>query len=156
LTGYLAVPNSFVQGQGTSGVPRDYSFVDSSAGEGTWYYRLKQIDLDGTLHYTAGIRVDVLTGVTEQPLPREFALDQNYPNPFNPGSAISYAVPHTSHVRLEIFNLLGERVSTLVDETRQAGFYTVRFDGTALASGIYFYRLTAGEVKMMKRMILVK
>jgi hypothetical protein len=156
LSGYAAVANSFVPGHGTSAIPRDYSFVDSTAGEGTWYYRLKQIDLDGTLHYTGGIRVDVLTGVSEDPLPKEFALNQNFPNPFNPATVIAFALPQASHVRLEIFNLLGERVGTLVDEMRQPGHYTVRFDGTALASGMYFYRLTAGEVKMMKRMLLVK
>jgi hypothetical protein len=154
--GYAAVANSFVPGFGTSGVPHEYAFVDSTAGEGTWYYRLRQMDLDGTVHTTGGIRVDVLTGVREEALPKEFALRQNFPNPFNPSTAISFDVPRASQVRLEIFNLLGERVGTLVDEMRQAGYYTVRFDGTTLASGIYFYRLTAGEVKMMKRMVLVK
>jgi hypothetical protein len=156
FSGFTAVAGGFVAGQGTSSVPHDYSFVDSSAGEGTWYYRLKQIDLDGTLHYTSGIRVDVLAGVTDPVLPKEYALHQNYPNPFNPGTDIAYAVPHTSHVTLEVFNLLGERVGTLVNEVKQAGYYSVRFDGSALASGIYFYRLATGEVKLMKRMILVK
>jgi hypothetical protein len=156
LSGYATLANSFVPGYGTSGVPREYAFVDSSAGEGTWYYRLRQIDLDGTVHYTGGIRVDVLTGVTERVLPAEFALDQNYPNPFNPGTAIAYALPRASHVRLEVFTLLGERVATLVDETKQAGYHVARFDGSALASGIYFYRLAAGDLKMMKRMLLVK
>jgi len=95
------------------------------------------------VHYTDGIQVDVLTDIEEESLPKEFALDQNYPNPFNPSTAIQFALPKESHVQLEIFNLLGERMVTLVNETRQAGYYSEQFDATGLASGLYLYRLQA-------------
>ncbi len=156
LSGYAAVANSFVPGNGTTTVPHDYVFTDSAAGEGTWYYRLKQIDMDGTVHLTGGIRVDVLAGVAEPLLPKEFALGQNYPNPFNPSTAITYAVPRPSPVILQVYTLLGERVATLVQEQQQPGYYTVQFDGSALASGVYFYRLQAGDLKLMRRMLMVR
>jgi hypothetical protein len=154
--GFSTLAHSFVAGHGTSGVAHSYAFVDSSAGQGSWTYRLKQIDLDGTVHHSEGIQVDVTTDVREALVPKEFALGQNYPNPFNPGTAITYAIPRPAHVTLEVFNLLGERIGMLVDDVRQPGYYSARFDGTSIASGIYFYRLTAGEVKLMKRMLLVK
>ena len=156
LTGYAGVAGGFVPGHGTTAVPHNYSFVDSAVEGGTWFYRLKQTDLDGTFHYSDGVQVDVLAGVAERPLPDEFALDQNYPNPFNPATTIEYALPRQSHVTLEIFTILGERVATLVNETRQAGYHGVRFDGSGLASGLYIYRLAAGDMKMTKRMLLVK
>lgn len=156
LVGYATVPNSFLPGHGTTVVPRNYTFVDSTVGEGTWFYRLKQIDLDGTIHYTDGMRVDVLADVEEPPVPVEFALDQNYPNPFNPATVIDFALPRASQVTLEVFTILGERIATLVDQVRQAGYYSVRFEGGAMPSGIYFYRLAAGDMKLTKRMILIK
>ncbi|MEK9137156.1 MAG: T9SS type A sorting domain-containing protein, partial [Bacteroidota bacterium] len=153
---YQTIPNSFIPGHGTTIEPHSYSYVDNSASVGQWYYRLKQIDLDGTIHFTEGIQVDVLTGVTEKPLPKEFALDQNYPNPFNPTTNIEYAVPRESQVRLEVYNVLGQRVAMLVDEMKTAGYYKASFSATGFASGLYFYRMTAGEVSFLKKMMLVK
>ncbi|HCV44341.1 MAG TPA: hypothetical protein DGH68_12710 [Bacteroidetes bacterium] len=121
-----------------------------------WFYRLKQIDLDGSVHFTEGVQVDMLAGVSEKPLPKEFALDQNYPNPFNPSTKIEYAVPKESRVRLEVYNLLGQRIATLVDEVKSAGYYTASFDAVGLSSGLYFYRMNAGEVSFLKKMMLVK
>ena len=76
-------------------------------------------------------------------IPSEFGLSQNYPNPFNPSTTIQFALAKESHVKFEIYNQLGERIATLVDETRQAGYYSEQFNATGLASGIYFYRLQA-------------
>ncbi len=81
----------------------------------------------------------------EKPLPTAFALEQNYPNPFNPSTQIQFALPKASHVKLEIYNALGERIATLLNETRQPGYYSEQFDAIGLASGIYFYRLQAGD-----------
>ena len=81
---------------------------------------------------------------------------QNYPNPFNPTTAIRYALSHQSHVTLTVFNNLGQLVATLVDESQDAGYHELRFDGSGLASGVYFYRLTAGEYVSTRRLVLLR
>jgi photosystem II stability/assembly factor-like uncharacterized protein len=85
-----------------------------------------------------------------------FLLSQNYPNPFNPVTTISYTLPKASHVRLKIYNVLGEEVASLVDEFKQPGTFSADFDGANFSSGMYFYRLTAGEFTEVKKMMLVK
>jgi len=97
-------------------------------------------------------------------VPTEYSLGQNYPNPFNPTTSIQYSVVSDQsppHVNLKIFNLLGQEVRTLVDEVQEAGYYTVTWDGKdsdgrQAASGVYFYRLTAGSYGATKRMVLMK
>jgi hypothetical protein len=153
---YQTVPASFVPGHGTTNVPQHYSYTDATASLGTWYYRLKQIDLDGTVHYSDAVQVDVLTGVEEQRVPTAFALDQNYPNPFNPSTVISYSLPVEARVKLEVFSTLGERVATLVDENTSAGYYSARFDATGLTSGVYFYRFQAGDYVESKKLLLLR
>jgi len=134
-----------------------YQYVDSSAMSGTWFYRLKQMDLDGSIHYSDGVRVSTLTDVPEKPvLPTEFTLKQNYPNPFNPSTTIDFAVPQASHVLVEVYNLLGQRVATLVNETMPAGFYSRRFAADGLTSSLYFYRMTAGEFSYLRKMTILK
>ena len=89
-------------------------------------------------------------------LPSEMGLQQNYPNPFNPSTEIAFALPAPSHVILEVYNVLGERVAVLVDETRPAGYFSARFDAGQLPSGIYFYRLTTNTSSLIKKMMFVK
>ncbi len=89
-------------------------------------------------------------------MPEEFSLGQNYPNPFNPTTDIQFTLPHATHVKLEVFNVKGQRVSTLVDRQMGAGMHTVTFDGGQLASGTYLYRLQAGDKVETKKMSLVK
>jgi hypothetical protein len=153
---YQTIGNSFVAGHGTTVDPHSYSYTDASVAPGVWYYRLKQMDLDGAVHYSDGIRPTSLTGVEERALPTAFALDQNYPNPFNPSTTIEFALPKDSHVKLEVYDLLGRLVATLVDDVRPAGYHMQRFDASALGTGIYFYRLSAGENSFLKKMLLVK
>ena len=93
-------------------------------------------------------------------LPDGFALGQNYPNPFNPSTVIPYQIPASAHVRLEVFNLLGQRLATLVDAERSAGLHTARWEGTdaagrAVGAGVYIYRLSGGGQTMSRRMVLV-
>jgi hypothetical protein len=98
------------------------------------------------------------TGLSEsvQAIPKHFALNQNYPNPFNPSTIIDYELPITQKVELSIYNLLGQKVATLVSDKQDAGFYQVVWDGTGQASGIYYYRIQIGNFHDIKKMILLR
>jgi len=101
----------------------------------------------------------VLVGVEDQStteLPTGYTLAQNYPNPFNPSTQISFAIPNSELVTLNIYDVLGKEVATLVDGAQSAGSYTVSFDASKLSSGIYFYTLKAGNFIETKKMILMK
>jgi hypothetical protein len=108
--------------------------------------------------FTLIVRSDIITSLEEEAgIPTEVELYQNYPNPFNPSTVIKFGVPEVTNVRLEVFDLLGRRVKILMNnETKAAGRYTVPFNARDLASGIYFYRLTAGQKIMMNQMTLIK
>ena len=151
----------FVKGNGNSNSPKDYSFVDEKPLSGKAEYRLKQVDNDGVFKYSSVVRVNSL--------PAEFELFQNYPNPFNPTTTIRYSIPKTEHVTLKIYDELGNEITTLVDENKEAGNYEVQFNAQQttnnkqLASGIYYYRITAipkgrqaGEFTDVKKLILLK
>jgi len=98
-----------------------------------------------------------LTGVDGRPdgLPTSFTLEQNYPNPFNPSTTITFELPKASMVRLTVYDMLGREVAVIVNERRDAGVHEVRFDGSGLSSGVYLYRLQAGEfVRTLKSVLL--
>jgi hypothetical protein len=155
---FADVPNSFVAGHGTTTVPQNYSWIHSNVGPGTWYYRLKQIDLDGSLHYTDAVEVIVgaLTGRDEQDVPVVFSLSQNYPNPFNPTTLIRYTLPKESSVSLKVYNALGQEVAVLAEGVQKSGEYQVQLDASTLASGTYFYRLSTDEFTSSKKLMLVR
>ena len=88
--------------------------------------------------------------------PVSFNLSQNYPNPFNPTTTISYSIPNESQVNLKIYDVMGSEVAVLVNGRQQTGTYDVKFDAASLASGTYFYKLTAGEFVSVKKMVLLK
>ena len=89
-------------------------------------------------------------------IPKEFKLSQNIPNPFNPVTKINFALPKQGFVTLKIYDITGREIKTLVNEVKQAGYYTVDFNGSSLASGVYFYMIKSGDFVMTKRMVMVK
>ena len=110
-------------------------------------------------HGTPGKVNSCVTSVEEtdnQILPDEFSLFQNYPNPFNPETTIKYSVPRNGHITLIVYDLSGREVAKLVDGIRQPGIYTVSFDGSGLASGIYFYQLKTAQFTVTKKCLLCK
>jgi hypothetical protein len=151
-------PNSFVAGHGTTNEPHDYSFVDSTLPAGRWHYRLRQLDLDGTPHFTEPIEIEIPTSVAEGE-PTEFELFQNYPNPFNPATIIRFTIPvgagHAPSL-LKVFDVLGREVATLVNETREPGEYSVLWKPENLAGGVYVYALQSGGKQKMKRLVFLK
>jgi hypothetical protein len=149
------IPNSFVAGHGTTNLPRRYTFTDSTVVTSPVQYRLNQIDLDGTNHFTEAIHIGNATSVN-QVAPLEFALQQNYPNPFNPTTEIRYQIPDLSHVTLKVFDLLGREIVTLLDDVQEAGYKSVEFDASAIANGVYFYRLEAKNFISTRKLIVLK
>jgi hypothetical protein len=89
-------------------------------------------------------------------MPKEFKLTQNFPNPFNPMTKINFALPKQGFVTLKIYDIIGREIKTLVNEVKQTGYYTVDFNGSSLASGVYFYRIQSGDFISVKRMVLIK
>jgi hypothetical protein len=100
----------------------------------------------------------VITGsVTDLAVvPITYVLDQNYPNPFNPSTTIRYGLPHKSAVQLTVFNTLGQQVAQLVNVEMEAGYHEMRFDGTGLSSGVYFYRLQAEDFVETRKLLLCR
>ncbi|HEX9252113.1 MAG TPA: T9SS type A sorting domain-containing protein, partial [Ignavibacteriaceae bacterium] len=147
----------YINGHGTTTVRQSYNFIDDYVSKGTYAYRLKQINYDGTYEYSNQIEVEVGS-------PLNFTLQQNYPNPFNPATKIKYSIPNKSKVSLKIYDMLGGEVAELVSGEIEAGYYEMNFDGSSLSSGVYFYRLQAGDPSKgsgqsfveTKKMILLK
>ena len=90
------------------------------------------------------------------PLPTEFGLDQNYPNPFNPSTRIDYQLPENNHVTIQIYDILGNLVTTLVDQQMEAGYHSVNWNAGGLASGVYLYRINSGSFISTKKLLLMK
>jgi len=140
----------FVKGHGNSNSPKEYSFIDKTAeNNGKYFYRLKQIDIDGRFEYSA--EVEITFGK-----PTRFELSQNYPNPFNPTTIIKFSVPESENVRLIVFNMLGQQVKELFNKDVEAGTYTVPFKASNLGSGIYYYKIVAGNFVKIRKMLLLK
>ncbi len=126
----------FVKGHGSSSSPKSYSFADIKIlGVEKYFYRLKQIDNDGTSTFSKVIEVDA-------PIVNSFSLEQNFPNPFNPATRIKFAIPTESSVKLVVTNLLGQEVDVIVDEIISAGNHEAVWNASNVSSGIYFYTLS--------------
>lgn len=158
---FQALDGAFIPGHGTTAVPHTYTYTDETAGPGAWWYRLKQIDLDGSAWYSPTIAVVVpATSSPADPIvDRSPALHQNYPNPFNPVTTIRYSIGSGAserRVRLAVFDLLGREVAVLVDGALAPGSYAATFNATGHAAGIYVYRLTAGAFVESRTMLLLR
>jgi hypothetical protein len=112
----------------------------------------------GQKHFEIVVRFRIVTTdiADKAAIPTRYGLEQNYPNPFNPATTIRYALPHRSQVLLAVFNTLGQQVATLVQGQQEAGAYDVKFDGSILASGVYFCRIQAGDYVATKKLLLMK
>jgi len=148
----------FVEGHGNSNSPKDYTFTDDLLNLSLGLnlnYRLKQLDFDGNYKYSDVVEVKLVENV------KAYKLEQNYPNPFNPSTVIKYSIPtdvrgEMQEVRLTVYDILGNEVATLVKENQKSGNYEVKFDASNFSSGLYFYRISAGNFVDIKKMILIK
>ncbi len=139
-----------VRGYGNSNTTMNYFYEDRGLASGKYNYRLKQIDYNGNFEYYE-LSEEAVIGV-----PEKYFLSQNYPNPFNPVTHLEFGISNPGFVSLKVYDILGNEVASLVNEDKLAGFYTVEFTGEAFASGIYYYKLTAGSFNETKKMFLVK
>jgi CubicO group peptidase (beta-lactamase class C family) len=138
----------FVEGKGTTTEQQEYSFIDRDVTAGKYYYRLKQIDFNGTFEYSYEVEIDAA--------PVSFSLEQNYPNPFNPSTTIRFDLPDKEFVTLKIYDVLGNEVDLLLNEEKPAGSHSVEFNASGIASGIYICKLQAGSNFTTRKMILQK
>jgi hypothetical protein len=139
----------FVKGNGTTTNITSYSFTDKGVANGSYNYRLHQIDFNGSSKYY-NVSEDIIVNVSQ------FTLAQNYPNPFNPATKIKYSIPEDGIVKLKVFNTLGQQVYTLVNQQMKAGTYEVEFNASGFASGVYFYKLETGKLVSIKKLIVLK
>jgi len=145
---------SFVKGSGTTTEVTDYIYTDKNVKAGIYYYRLKQMDLDGSFSYSKSVEVDINA-------PTAFILSQNYPNPFNPSTIIKFSLPVDSKVIINLYNTLGEKVEALVNRELSIGHHELNFDAFGLSNGVYYYTINAqgkdGSLFVStKKMVLMK
>ena len=139
----------FVPGYGTTTEQKSYSFIDRKVSTGIYKYRLKQIDLDGSFEYSTIVEVDV--GITT-----EYLLEQNFPNPFNSSTIIKYQIPKEERVRINLYNILGEKILTLFEGEQKAGEYQLSLLLDELPSGNYFYSLETISTRQIKKLTIIK
>ena len=140
----------FVEGYGTTTETNEYSFTDEDlfAGVNKFYYRLKQIDFDGSFEYSEVVELETI--------PTKFELSQNYPNPFNPITTINFSLPKQTQLKINIYNMLGEQVATIAEGTYEAGYHKVTFNASSLPSSAYLYRIESDAFVQVKKMILLR
>ncbi|PIQ07950.1 MAG: hypothetical protein COW71_14570, partial [Ignavibacteriales bacterium CG18_big_fil_WC_8_21_14_2_50_31_20] len=135
----------FVEGHGNSNSPKEYSFFDNS---GATSYRLKQVDFNGNYEYSDVVTVSSVLTKTE--------LYQNSPNPFNPSTKISFSLAETGRVNVSVYNVIGQKVAELVNQTMESGIHNVDFNASNLTSGLYIYRLETPNYSKTMKMLLIK
>jgi hypothetical protein len=140
---------NFIPGFGTSTESHFYSYLDRNLENGNYAYRLKQVDFNGNIFYSDVINIEVN-------LLNQFSIEQNYPNPFNPSTRIKYSMGSKQFVTLKVYDVLGNEIAALINEEKPSGDYEVQFLADNLPSGIYLYKLEAGNFTQTKKMILMK
>jgi hypothetical protein len=156
---FQKINNSLIEGAGTSSQKQNYDFMDTHISQaGTYEYKLEQKDINGRSEWHGPIKVEMNENLV---IPVQFVLDQNYPNPFNPATTIRYGLAMHSMVKLQIFNMRGELIDTLVNTQQPEGFHDVVWQarssaGTRLPSGIYFCKLQTDYFTNTIKMILTK
>jgi hypothetical protein len=145
--------NNLLMGQGSTSEATVYQFRDTSVREGLIYeYQLADVSYAGEIDYHNIIEIEI----EKLNKPETYILGDAYPNPFNPKTIINYELPITNVVELKIYNLLGQKVVTLVSETQNAGYHQVEWDASGFPSGVYFYRIKAGTYTDIKKILLIK
>lgn len=145
----------YIAGHGNSTVSHNYTFTDRNLNTGRYNYRLKQIDYNGSFEYHT-LNNEVIIGT-----PGAYALSQNFPNPFNPSTKINYDLPFDGKISINVFDVSGKEVATLVNDVMTAGYHTLSFNASNLSSGVYFYKITADAYNgqhffSIKKMTLIK
>ena len=139
-----------VAGNGTSNNSHSYTFTDRNLESGKYSYRLKQVDFNGNFEFYY-LSSEVLIGN-----PTKFDLSQNYPNPFNPSTKINYDLPSDGYTSLKVYNMSGKEVATLINGNVTAGYHSVNFNASELASGVYYYKLESNGFSKVMKMALIK
>jgi hypothetical protein len=135
---------------------QDYNVKMGRPGDEKLYYKVVAVDNTGKEYVFSETDWIYYKEILIGTVPAQFSLSQNYPNPFNPSTKIKYSIPEKSEVQIKVFNVLGEKIKTLVNEEKPAGEYEVEFDGSTLPSGVYLYQLQAGGYISVKKMLLLK
>ncbi|MEO8232327.1 MAG: T9SS type A sorting domain-containing protein [Ignavibacteriota bacterium] len=149
----------FVLGNGTSNIPIDYDYLDSTVDmSGIAYYRLKQIDIIGSFEYSDTVSIDFLSSITLESsiIPSQFSISNNYPNPFNPVTHINFELPYLQFLKINMFDITGKLVKEIVSQEFLPGIYQLYLDFSNYSSGIYFVRFESQKNIITKKITFLK
>ena len=161
-SGYEKINQSLILAQGNSTTGAKYSYIDTPEHDGTYYYKLEDINLQGESNFHEPVVVTVTAvDIKKYIVPDEYSLSQNYPNPFNPETNIEYALPKAEFVTIDIYDINGKLVRNLVSEQKAAGNYSVMWNardnnGANVVSGVYFFIFKADDFSQTLKMIFMK
>jgi hypothetical protein len=145
--------DGFISGHGTTLEPHKYTWMEEHPVS---FYRLRQMDLDGTPHFSDVLSLPLAAVESKNDPPVALSLDQNYPNPFNPSTTIRYNLPSRSAVLLTVYNTVGQQVAILQNGEQEAGPHEVKFRGSGVPSGVYYYRIQAGRYVQTRTLVLLR